>query len=100
MNTIPPCVAENPAWRHAGSDSTITNSTTAKIRTKSRNKDIGPRPTIPPCVAENPAWRHASNAPTLTNATTVEERTESRDRNLSLRALSALHLVPIEFLLN
>jgi hypothetical protein len=36
-------VAENPAWRHAGSDSTITKSTTAKRRTKSRNRDTDPR---------------------------------------------------------
>jgi hypothetical protein len=35
-------VAENPAWRHAGSDSTTTKSTTAKSRTKSRNRDIDP----------------------------------------------------------
>jgi hypothetical protein len=40
--TIPPRVAENPAWRHAGSDSTTTMSTTAKRSRKSRNRDIDP----------------------------------------------------------
>jgi hypothetical protein len=41
-NTIPPRVAENPPWRHAGSDSTSTKSTTAERRRKSRNRDIDP----------------------------------------------------------
>jgi hypothetical protein len=40
---IPPHVAENPACRHAGSDSTKTKLTTAKKRRKSRNRDIDPR---------------------------------------------------------
>jgi hypothetical protein len=41
--TIPPRVTENPACRHAGSDSTTTKSTTAKRCTKSRNSDMAPR---------------------------------------------------------
>ena len=36
--TIPPCVAENPAWRHAGDAPTTTNETPAQRHSESRDR--------------------------------------------------------------